>query len=96
MDHFALPDDELAVAARAGTLHRNFMGYTTRPAPDMLGAGVSATVSADLKHDLEKDTFEMVPGLALKGSIELVGFMGAGSVQPGLDAKRKQKLISLQ
>ncbi len=42
MDHFALPDDELAKASAAGTLHRNFMGYTTRPAPDMIGAGVSA------------------------------------------------------
>ena len=42
MDHFALPDDELARASEAGRLHRNFMGYTTRPAPDMLGAGVSA------------------------------------------------------
>jgi oxygen-independent coproporphyrinogen-3 oxidase len=42
MDHFALPNDELAVAARAGKLHRNFMGYTTRPAPDMVGFGVSA------------------------------------------------------
>jgi oxygen-independent coproporphyrinogen-3 oxidase len=42
MDHFALPDDELAVAARARRLHRNFMGYTTRPATDMVGAGISA------------------------------------------------------
>lgn len=42
MDHFALPSDELAHAADAGTLHRNFMGYTTRPAPDMIGLGVSA------------------------------------------------------
>jgi oxygen-independent coproporphyrinogen-3 oxidase len=42
MDHFALPDDELARAAASGTLHRNFMGYTTRPAADMVGAGVSA------------------------------------------------------
>ena len=42
MDHFALPGDELAVAAGERRLHRNFMGYTTRPAPDMLGVGVSA------------------------------------------------------
>jgi len=42
MDHFALPDDELAVAAREGKLHRNFMGYTTRPAPDMIGFGISS------------------------------------------------------
>jgi oxygen-independent coproporphyrinogen-3 oxidase len=42
MDHFALPGDELATAAAAGRLHRNFMGYTTKPATDMVGAGVSA------------------------------------------------------
>jgi oxygen-independent coproporphyrinogen-3 oxidase len=42
MDHFALPEDELARAAEARGLHRNFMGYTTRPAPDMVGLGVSA------------------------------------------------------
>jgi len=41
MDHFALPDDELARASAAGTLHRNFMGYTTRPAADMVACGVS-------------------------------------------------------
>lgn len=42
MDHFALPEDELALAQQKGTLHRNFMGYTTKRAPDMLGVGVSA------------------------------------------------------
>ena len=43
MDHFALPDDELAVAFREGTLHRNFMGYTTRAGEaEMLAFGVSA------------------------------------------------------
>jgi oxygen-independent coproporphyrinogen-3 oxidase len=42
MDHFALHDDELAVAARERRLHRNFMGYTTRPAPDSVALGLSA------------------------------------------------------
>ncbi len=42
MDHFALRSDELAVAAEAGVLHRNFMGYTTRPASDMVSFGVTA------------------------------------------------------
>ncbi len=42
MDHFAVPGDELARSAAAGTLHRNFMGYTTKPAADMVGVGVSA------------------------------------------------------
>ncbi|WP_299019938.1 oxygen-independent coproporphyrinogen III oxidase [uncultured Photobacterium sp.] len=42
MDHFALPDDELAVAQRNGVLHRNFQGYTTQGDCDLLGLGVSA------------------------------------------------------
>jgi len=42
MDHFALKDDSLAVAAREHTLFRNFMGYTTHPAKDYLGVGVSS------------------------------------------------------
>jgi oxygen-independent coproporphyrinogen-3 oxidase len=42
MDHFALPGDELALAREAGTLHRNFMGYTTHAETDLVGFGVSA------------------------------------------------------
>ena len=41
MDHFALPDDELAVAQAAGKLTRNFMGYTVKAAPDMVAFGIS-------------------------------------------------------
>ncbi len=42
MDHFARPDDELAIAQRRGLLHRNFQGYTTQGESDLLGLGVSA------------------------------------------------------
>ncbi|MFZ4834625.1 oxygen-independent coproporphyrinogen III oxidase [Rouxiella sp. Mn2063] len=42
MDHFARPDDELAVAQQQGKLHRNFQGYTTQGDSDLLGLGVSA------------------------------------------------------
>ncbi len=42
MDHFARPADDLAVAARERRLHRDFMGYTTRPAPHLLAFGMSA------------------------------------------------------
>jgi oxygen-independent coproporphyrinogen-3 oxidase len=42
MDHFARPHDELAQASATRTLWRNFMGYTTRRAPDMVGVGISA------------------------------------------------------
>jgi oxygen-independent coproporphyrinogen-3 oxidase len=42
LDHFALPDDALAVAAARGRLHRNFMGYTEVKTTTLLGLGVSA------------------------------------------------------
>ncbi|TNG93439.1 oxygen-independent coproporphyrinogen III oxidase [Pasteurellaceae bacterium USgator11] len=42
MDHFAKPDDELAIAQQNGVLHRNFQGYTTQEEADLLGLGVSA------------------------------------------------------
>ena len=42
MDHFARPDDELAVAQRQGTLYRNFQGYSTHADCDLVGLGVTA------------------------------------------------------
>ena len=42
MDHFAKPDDELAVAQRNGTLQRNFQGYSTHADCDLVSMGVSA------------------------------------------------------
>jgi oxygen-independent coproporphyrinogen-3 oxidase len=42
MDHFAMPDDALAVAKRQGRLHRNFQGYSTQPDCDLIALGVSA------------------------------------------------------
>ena len=42
MDHFALPEDDLARAQQAGSLHRNFMGYTTHADCDLVGFGASA------------------------------------------------------
>jgi oxygen-independent coproporphyrinogen-3 oxidase len=42
MDHFARPQDELAVAQRQGRLHRNFQGYSTHADCDLVGLGASA------------------------------------------------------
>ena len=42
MDHFALPNDQLVSAERAGQLHRNFMGYTHQHTQLLIGLGVSA------------------------------------------------------
>jgi oxygen-independent coproporphyrinogen-3 oxidase len=42
MDHFVKPTDDLAIAQQHGKLQRNFQGYTTCMAPDLVGIGVSA------------------------------------------------------
>ncbi len=42
MDHFALPDDELVVAQREGSLQRNFQGYSTRAGVEICGFGISS------------------------------------------------------
>lgn len=44
MDHFAKPNDELAIAQQAGELHRNFQGYTTK-------AGIG---SFGIWHDIDQ------------------------------------------
>jgi len=77
MDHFALPEDSLAVAKRQGRLQRNFQGYSTQPDCDMIGLGVSSigrvgpTYSQNAKtleeyYDfLDQGQFPIVKGLAL-------------------------------
>ena len=77
MDHFALPDDSLAVAKREGRLHRNFQGYSAQPHGDLVGLGVSsigrvgATYSQNAKtmeaycKSLDQSQFPVVRGLAL-------------------------------
>jgi oxygen-independent coproporphyrinogen III oxidase len=47
MDHFALPEDALAQAANERSLHRNFMGYTTKGGLPLIGLGVSAITELD-------------------------------------------------
>jgi oxygen-independent coproporphyrinogen-3 oxidase len=42
MDHFARPEDELAVAQRNGTLYRNFQGYSTHANCDLIGLGITS------------------------------------------------------
>jgi len=56
MDHFAKPNDELAIAQREGQLHRNFQGYSTQGDADLLGLGVSAiSQMGDSYSQNEKD-----------------------------------------
>ncbi len=77
MDHYALTNDTLAIAARQGTLHRNFQGYTTGSELDLLGVGPTAISQypnlfsqnlADLKaytHTLEEGRLPVERGLVV-------------------------------
>jgi len=77
MDHFALPNDALAVAKRQGRLHRNFQGYSTQPDCDLIALGVSsigrvgtsysqnAKTLDDYYDLLNRGRFPVVLGLAL-------------------------------
>jgi len=64
MDHFAKPDDELAVAQRERTLHRNFQGYTTHAEAELIGFGAtSISMLYDAyaqNHKKLKDYYSMV------------------------------------
>jgi len=58
MDHFAKPDDELAVAQRQGLLHRNFQGYSTHAESDLIACGVSAISSVGMCYSQNTKTLD--------------------------------------
>jgi oxygen-independent coproporphyrinogen-3 oxidase len=58
MDHFALPNDALAVAKRQGRLHRNFQGYSTQPDCDLVALGVSAIGRVGATYSQNAKTLE--------------------------------------
>ncbi len=58
MDHFALPDDALAIAKRQGRLHRNFQGYSTQPDCDQISLGVSAIGRVGATYSQNSKTLE--------------------------------------
>jgi len=77
MDHFAKPEDELAVAQRQGRLHRNFQGYSTHSDCDLVALGLSSigkigpTYSQNFKEleayydALDRDVLPIMRGLEL-------------------------------
>jgi oxygen-independent coproporphyrinogen-3 oxidase len=58
MDHFAKPDDELAIAQRQGRLHRNFQGYSTHADADLVSCGVSAISAVGLSYSQNVKTLD--------------------------------------
>ena len=64
MDHFALPEDDLAIASQNGTLHRNFQGYSTHAECDIVGMGITAISSiaecySQNVHSLEEYDYKL-------------------------------------
>jgi oxygen-independent coproporphyrinogen-3 oxidase len=58
MDHFAKPQDDLAVAQRQGRLHRNFQGYSTHAEMDLVACGVSAISAVNGTYSQNEKTLE--------------------------------------
>ena len=85
LDHFAEPGDALAIAARTGSLHRNFQGYTTDESDALIGLGASAIGRlpqgfvqnapdvASYSRAVEAGRFATVKGLALTEDDRLRG-----------------------
>lgn len=59
MDHFAKPEDKLSKARENGTLHRNFMGYTTSQANIIIGLGASAISDAGRAYMQNEKNIEL-------------------------------------
>ena len=58
MDHFARPEDELAVAQRQGRLHRNFQGYSTHAGANLVSCGVSAISAVGNTYSQNEKTLD--------------------------------------
>jgi oxygen-independent coproporphyrinogen-3 oxidase len=58
MDHFARPDDELALAQQNGTLYRNFQGYSTHAECDLIGVGVTSIGKVDNTYAQNRRTLD--------------------------------------
>ena len=72
MDHFALPDDALAVAKRQGRLHRNFQGYSTQPDCDLIALGVSAIGRMGTTYSQNAKTLEAYCDALDQGHLPIV------------------------
>ena len=72
MDHFALPDDALAVAKRQGRLHRNFQGYSTQPDCDLIALGVSSIGRVGATYSQNAKTLEEYADFLAQGRLPIV------------------------
>ena len=78
MDHFALPNDALAIAKRQGRLHRNFQGYSTQPDCDLIGLGVSAIGRIGPTYSQNAKTLEAYCDMIDQGQLPVVRGLALG------------------
>lgn len=78
MDHFALPNDALAIAKRQGRLHRNFQGYSTQPDCDLIGLGVSAIGRIGPTYSQNAKTLEAYCDMIDQGLLPVVRGLALG------------------
>ena len=71
MDHFAKPEDDLAIAFNNKTLHRNFMGYTTKSTSMMIGLGASSISDSWFAFAQNEKSVEKYQELVNKGNLPI-------------------------
>jgi oxygen-independent coproporphyrinogen-3 oxidase len=71
MDHFALPDDSLAIAKKQGKLHRNFQGYSTQPDCDLVALGVSSIGRVGSTYSQNAKTLDEYTALIAQGKLPI-------------------------
>ncbi|UGQ46438.1 oxygen-independent coproporphyrinogen III oxidase [Massilia endophytica] len=71
MDHFAKPEDDLAVAQRQGRLHRNFQGYSTHAEMDLVACGVSAISAVNATYSQNVKTLDEYYELLDQGKLPI-------------------------
>ncbi len=79
MDHFALAEDDLAIAKRQGRLQRNFQGYSTQPECDMIGLGVSSIGRIGATYSQNAKTMDEYCDAINQGHLPIVRGLGLTS-----------------
>src|SRR5690606_4232534 len=91
MDHFALPSDALFKASQTGSLHRNFMGYTDRFSPLMIGLGVSSISDSWNAFAQNVKKIEEYHALLVQGKLPLL----KGHIHTPQDLNLRQHILDI-
>ncbi len=91
MDHFATPQDALCIAAATGGLHRNFMGYTDRYSPLLIGLGVSSISDSWTAFAQNEKTVEAYQSRVDRGELPVF----KGHVLSSLDLQIRKHVLDL-